>query len=254
MRPPVLIVALALAAGSVASNVARAEPAPAAKPVEVFSVINADEFSSHFVVAYPASCDPATGLAYGTPGAQGSADVIDYAVVQPGVETPAPRCKHSQLYVIAREGFKKFSRTGTQADRTGEGPFVAVPELEAMGPQGRAEFFEKDPRVTATRHRFGERGALAPGDRLRKIHDVLRLERDDMDFFMIGERVIYGYVDGTEEVAPFIAGRRPPPTGNSAPPEERRVRLSSDIPRWPWILGACVVFVGMALYGLRRRS
>ncbi|MBL9101272.1 MAG: hypothetical protein JNL82_09960 [Myxococcales bacterium] len=226
MRPSV-VVSFVLCAGL--ARAAAAAPAEAVAPVEVFSVQNADELRDQWVVAYPSRC--------------AGGPERDYAVVLAGIETTMPPCKGSQLYVVEREGF-----TGVDMD--------GVAELDAMSAAERADFFARDPRAHATRHPVrAEPRRVGAGDRLRKIHDVLRVERDDADFFVIGERVVYGYADGTEEVIPFIAGRRPPPTGRSAEPEEGpRVRLSSDIPRWPWILGACVVFAGMAVYGLRRRS
>lgn len=225
MRPSV-VVSFVLCAGL--ARAAGAAPAEAVAPVEVFSVLNADEFRDQFVVAYPSRC--------------AGGPERDYAVVLAGIETAAPTCKGSQLYVVEREGFTRVGKD-------------AVAELDAMSAAERADFFARDPRAHATRHAVkGGSRLINASDRLRKIHDVLRVERDDADFFVIGERVVYGYADGSEEVIPFIAGRRPPPTGRSAEPEEGpRVRLSSDIPRWPWILGGCVVFAAMAVYGLRRR-
>lgn len=239
VRPPIVVL-LALSAVLFAGEVAAQTAGP--EPVEVYSVLNADEFRGFFVVAYPTVCDPTTRLAFGTAGAPAGpapGAVSDYQVVRAGLELPTPTtCKGSELFVVEREGFT-----------VGES---GVPELDALAAEARAQLFGADPRVHTTGHRFGARTPGRPG--LRKIHDVLRIERDD-EFAAIGERVVYAYDDGTEEVLPFIAGRRPPPTGRSSQPETgRRVTLSSDIPRWPFIAAAAALFLGMALYGLRRRS
>ncbi len=48
------------------------------------------------------------------------------------------------------------------------------------------------------------------------------------------------------------AAREPASPAPALPPPA--LRMTSEIPRWPFIAGACLVFLVMAALGLRRRS
>lgn len=251
-RPGLTLVLVCLVAPGAAADMV-----PDGKKIvlHTYAVENADAFPEQLVVAYPYDCDWDTR----EPRGVGSPDSesVGYDVIVAGSEhADSPACKERRIYVVDRAGL-----TVEPAERTPDGvelPIV-VRELSAMRGPELAAFFAGDPRVHPTGHVVDPpREVVDAGSTpVRTVHTVLRLARADATFSLRGAQMVYTYDDNSVETLPFIAGKRPPPTGRpvaqGAPPPAP-LRMISEVPRWPWIAGACGVFGVMALLGLRRRS
>jgi hypothetical protein len=235
---------------------AAADMVPDGKKIvmHTYTVENADEFPEQLVIAYPYDCDWHTREPRGV-GSQDS-EVVGYDVILAGTEhADSPACKQRRIYVVDRTGL-----TVEPLERTPDGDRpIVVRELSAMRGPELAAFFADDPRVYATGYVVDPpRDLVDEGSTpVRKIHTVLRLERADAAFSLRGAQMVYTYDDNGVEALPYIAGKRPPPSGRGTPAAAlppAPLRMISEIPRWPWIVGACGVFGVMALFGLRRRS
>lgn len=207
-----------------------------------FGVVNLGDFPEVLLVVYPAACGAA---------ADGAAD---YRVVTKGTQAPSGACAQSWIYALERGAWTLLAPV---AGQEGVEPAPPIAELEAMTPGERAGLFTGDARVVATgRQLQPTRWAVAETERVRHVHDALKLERraDGWALPSVGAR--YVFRDGTEEEVASTTGERPPPSGRvvkRGPPRDT-LSLLGTVPRWPFLAAAGLVFVGMALRGLRRRG
>lgn len=251
MRRFTMTLAFAWAAATDAS----ADTLPAGKAfiLHSYSVDNVAEFPDHVVMEYPINCDPETRKASGIGSYE--VEVTSYAVIFKGTEhARSPYCDDSQIYVVERAGL-----TVAAPEEVNDGILLPakIAELEAMKGVELAAFFASDPRVHATGYHVEapREVVLQASTPLRGVHVRLRIERPGEGFAVRGAKVVYTYEDRSEEELAFTSRERPPPSGKGVPKQlpPAPLRMLSEVPRWPFIAGACGVFLIMALLGLRRR-
>lgn len=252
-----LVLPLALVLAGVVASPAAADGVPdgMAGISADYSVVNLAEFPELLLVTYPARCDWATGQAWGLSPGGGPEGIPDYDVITDGVHAASGYCKESMVYALERGRWTIEPRPPKPTPDSDEMP-LPIRELEAMTPAERARLFGEgeDPRVRATGRQLQPARWLVPrGERLRHVHDVLRVERAGEGFALRRAAVRYTYDDDSVEEVPSLTGDRPPPTGRGEPPQMSPASMVSAIPRWPFIAGGALVFVVMALLGLRRR-
>lgn len=257
----VLLLALACGPGLVA-GAARADGVPngMASVTADFSVVNLKEFPGQLFVTYPSDCSYRTHKARGVDDPQESENSWpDYEVIDEGPHGPSGICQESIIYVLERGAW-----TIGERERTPEEGVVAyfpapILELQAMTATQRYAFFTGgDPRVRSTgRQVQPQRWVVDERERIRHVHDVLRIHRVGDQLKLRCDSVIYTYSDETTEEVACVSDARPQPTGIGEPTRaqlpSQPLSLVSSIPRWPFIAAAAGVFVIMALLGLRRR-
>lgn len=222
-----------------------------------FSVINLGEFPERLFVIYPGWCDWKSNRPWGLAEPdklEGPEAIADYTVVDEGVNSAHGYCFESMIYALDRKAFTLRPRPPPLTPESGELP-VPIAELAAMTPRERAAFFDgDDPRKQSTgRQLQPARWVVNAGERLRHVHDVLRVVRVGDGLALRCVAVRYTYEDDSEEEVPCLTDERPPPTGNGKPKHPPQLSMVSSIPRWPFIAAAGLVFLVMAALGLRRR-
>jgi len=222
-----------------------------------FSVVNLAEFPDTLFVTYPAYCDLATkrprGLA--EPDELAEPDSIaDYNVITEGVNWAHGWCMESVIYALDRRAFTLLPRPRSPTPESGELP-IPIAELAALTPAQRSAFFHgDDPRKQSTgRQLQPTRWVVNASERLRHVHDLLRVVRAGDGLALRCAAVRYTYADDSEEEVPCLTDERPPPTGNGKPRRPPQLSMISAIPRWPFIAAAGLVFLVMVGLGLRRR-
>jgi hypothetical protein len=253
MRRLALPLVLVCVAGLAREAAADVLPAGKAFIMHSYGVDNVAEFPDHIVLEYPIRCDRETRKAVGV-GSHDSEGVA-YDVIFKGTEhARSPDCDDSQIYVVERAGL-----TVEAPEPINDGYFLPAKITELMPLEGEAlaAFFASDPRVHATGYHVGRPRDVVPEDStpLRGVHLNLRLERLGEGFALSGATVEYRYADQSEETLVFVTREPPTPSGKGIPKElpPAPLRMLSEVPRWPFIAGACGVFLIMALLGLRRR-
>lgn len=222
-----------------------------------FSVVNLAEFPERLFVIYPGSCDWKTNRPWGLAEPDRLADagaIADYTVIEEGVNSAHGSCIESVIYALDRGAFTLLPRPTTPTPESGVLP-IPIAELAAMTPRQRAAFFASDdPRKLNTgRQLQPARWVVNASERLRHVHDVLRVVRVGEGLALRCAAVRYTYEDDSEEEVPCLTDERPPPTGNGKPRHPPQLSMVSAIPRWPFIAAAALVFLVMAAFGLRRR-
>lgn len=222
-----------------------------------FSVLNLAEFPEYVFVTYPGNCDWKTRRPWGLtePDKLEDPDAIaDYLVITDGVNHASGYCMESLVYALDRKAFTLLPRPPSPSPDEFELP-IPIAELAAMTPGARAAFFAgEDPRKIDTgRQLQPTRWVISASERLRHVHDVLRVVRVGEGLALRCAAVRYTYEDDTEEEVPCLTDERPPPTGRGRPRHPPQLSMVSSIPRWPFIAAAGLVFLVMVALGLRRR-